>query len=154
MIQAWRIVKTRYVEQAFDGEGARINGGRWNSPGYRAVYVSESRALATLEVLAGLGSEASLANYSLVGVRFEDDLVSEIAPLDLAEGWDRNPPGPASQPVGDHWLVGQSSVVLRVPSVIIPAENNYILNPTHPDFRKVVIDPPEELRIDPRLRLQ
>ena len=154
MIKAWRIVKNRYVDQAFNGEGARINGGRWNSPGYRAVYVSESRALATLEVLAGLGSEAPLVNYSLVGVRFDDDLVSGIDPAAFPDGWDNNPPGPASQSVGDLWLAKQKSVVLRVPSVIVPAESNYVLNPGHPDFVKVVIDPPEELRIDPRLRLQ
>ena len=154
MVLAWRIVKNRYVEQAFDGEGARVNGGCWNSPGYRAVYVSESRALATLEVLAGLGSETPLVNYSLIGVRFEEDLVSEIDPPDLPEGWDNSPPGPASQTVGDLWLAEQSSVVLRVPSVIVPAESNYVLNPTHPDFIKVTIDAPEELRIDPRLRRQ
>lgn len=154
MIQAWRIVKNRYVDQAFDGEGARVNGGRWNSPGYRAVYVSESRALATLEVLAGLGSEAPLVNYSLIGVRFDEDLVSEIDAPDLPEGWDHNPPGPASQAVGDLWLAEQRSVVLRVPSVIVPAESNYVLNPSHRDFTKIAIDPPEELRIDPRLRLQ
>lgn len=154
MIRAWRIVKNRYVDQAFDGEGARLHGGRWNSPGYRAVYVSESRALATLEVLAGLGSESPLINYSLIGVRFDEDLVSVIGPPDLPEGWDTNPPGPASQAVGDLWLAEQRSVVLRVPSVIVPAENNYILNPSHPGFTKLVFDPPEQLRVDPRLRLQ
>jgi len=154
VIRAWRIVKHRYAEQAFDGEGARINGGRWNSPGSRAVYVSESRALATLEVLAGLGSDAPLVNYSLIGVGFDEDFVSEIDPLDLPEGWNSNPPGPASQGVGDLWLAEERSAVLRVPSVIVPAESNFILNPGHPDFTNIVIDPPETLRFDPRLRLQ
>lgn len=154
MIRAWRIVKNRYIDQAFDGEGARINGGRWNSPGYRAVYVSESRALATLEVLAGLGSEAPLSHYSLIGVRFAEELVTDLALAELPEGWDSTPPGPTSQTVGDVWLAEERSVALRVPSVVVPAESNYVLNPGHPDFRRVTVDPPEELRIDPRLRIQ
>lgn len=154
MILAWRIVKNRYIDQAFDGEGARINGGRWNSPGSRAVYVSETRALATLEVLAGLGSEAPLSHYSLIGVRFDEELVSEITSADLPDGWDSSPPGPTSQAVGDLWLAEERSVALRVPSVVVPAESNYVLNPGHPDFGQVQFDSPEELRIDPRLRIQ
>lgn len=154
MVRAWRIVKNRYIDRAFDGEGAWINGGRWNSPGHRAVYVSESRALATLEVLAGLGSEAPLSSYSLIEVRFPERFVSELALQELPEGWDRNPPSPASQAVGNLWLAEERSVVLRVPSVVVPAESNYVLNPSHPDFGQVQIDPPEELHIDPRLRIQ
>lgn len=154
MIRARRIVKSRYLGQAFDGEGARIHGGRWNSPGHRAVYVSESRALATLEVLAGLRSEAPLIRYSLIGVRFGEALVTELVSEDLPKGWDNSPPGPVTQSLGDRWLTARQSAVLRVPSVVLPAEHNYVLNPLHPDFDQVQIDPPEELRIDPRLLIE
>lgn len=148
MIEAWRIVKRRWAETAFDGEGARRFGGRWNAPGRPVVYVSGSRALAVLEVLAGLGSTATLPAWVLIGVRFPSSLVSVLEP---ADGWDATPPGPPSQAAGDRWLVEAPSAVLRVPSVIVPAEPNYLLNPGHPDFGRVEIGEPEELKLDARL---
>ena len=151
MPQAWRIVKRRHASEAFNGEGARIYGGRWNSPGRSAVYVSETRALATLEMLAGIESTRAIGAYVLIGVSFDESLVAILKPGDLEDGWDANPPTHLSQAVGDRWLDEADSVVLRVPSVVVPAESNYVLNPTHPDFSKIQIGSQQELHIDPRL---
>jgi RES domain-containing protein len=155
MLEAWRIVKRRYAKRAFDGEGARLFGGRWNSPGQPVVYVSESRALATLELLAGLGSTAVLPAWVIAGVRFPESLVirlDEVLEGDgLPAGWDATPPTSISQGIGDRWLDEAPSAVLRVPSVIVPAEFNYLLNPRHPDFGRIEFGDPQELRIDPRV---
>ena len=72
MITAWRLVKSRHARAAFDGEGARLYGGRWNSPGTRVAYASDSVALAALEVLAHLQSTAVLQAYSLATIRFPE----------------------------------------------------------------------------------
>lgn len=152
MSTSWRVVKTRRVAGAFDGEGGRLHGGRWNSPGTAAIYTSETRALATLEILAGLGGTLTLRDYSLIPVTFDDELVEAISMSSLPAGWDARPPGTTSQGVGDAWLVAATSVVLRVPSVIVPAEYNYVLNPRHPDFGAIVVGPPAPLAIDPGLR--
>ncbi len=155
MLEAWRIVKRRYSKRAFDGEGARLFGGRWNSPGRPVVYVSESRALATLELLAGLGSAAPLPAWVIAGVRFPESLVADLGEFlasdELPAGWDATPPISVSQGIGDRWLDEAPSSVLRVPSVIVPAESNYLLNPRHPDFGRVEIGDVQELRVDPRL---
>ena len=155
MIEAWRIVKRRYAEHAFDGEGAHLFGGRWNSPGRPVVYVSESRALATLEILAGLGTTGALPAWVLIGVRFPAEIVVGVEELldpdGLPEGWNAAPPTFTSQGIGDRWLEETVSAVLRVPSVIVPAESNFLLNPRHPAFERIEIGPPEELRLDPRL---
>lgn len=148
------MVKTRRVAEAFDGEGARLHGGRWNSPGRAAVYASETRALATLEILAGLGGTPRLPGYSLIPVTFDDELVEAVSVASLPTGWDARPPGAASQGVGDAWLAAATSAVLRVPSVIVPAEYNYVLNPRHRDFGAIVVGQPAPLAIDPRLRPQ
>ena len=134
MLQAWRIVKRRYADTAFDGEGARLHGGRWNSPGRAVVYASESRALATLEVLTGVQSMAVAPAYVLMGVTFDEEFVGTLLAEDLPDGWNRFPPTPASQHLGDDWLATGRSPVLRVPSVIVPGEFNYLLNPAHPRY--------------------
>ena len=158
MIEAWRIVKRRYAVQAFDGEGARRFGGRWNSPGRPVIYVSESRALATLEILAGLGTTSPLPAWVMIGVRFPAQIVTDLGdllgPLGLPDGWNAAPPTFVTQGIGDRWLEEASSAVLRVPSVIVPAESNFLLNPRHPKFELVEVGEPEELRLDPRLAAQ
>lgn len=151
MLRAWQIVKRRHAENAFDGEGTRLYGGRWNTPGRGVVYVSDTRALATLEVLAGLETTGPIGEYVLIGVEFADALVSGVDPNDLPQGWDATPPSSPSQAIGDDWLEGGASAVLRVPSVVIPAEFNYLLNPAHPDFAKIRIGEAEDLHFDPRL---
>lgn len=150
-ITAWRIVKARHAATAFLGEGARWFGGRWNSPGTPAVYTSESRALSLLEVLAGLQSPHAMQEYVLIPALFDEALVTDLNPSRLPRGWRRSPPPSATQRIGDEWVTGLRSAVLRLPSVIVPEENNYLLNPEHPDFERIEIGEPVAVVIDPRL---
>ncbi len=143
MPRAWRIVKQRHAERAFDGEGARVYGGRWNSPGVPAVYASESRALATLEVLAGLQSNSPLPGYILIPAEFDDSIVAAIELDEVPSDWRRSPPTSSTQRIGDDWIARGDSAVLRVPSVLVPKESNFVLNPRHPDFSLVRIGKPE-----------
>ena len=144
-------MKRRYVEAAFDGEGARQFGGRWNSPGRAAVYVSESRSLAALEVLAGLGAPAVMSVYIVAPVDIDEAFVTSVDVNALPNDWFASPPGPGTQSIGDEWLSRGTSAVLRVPSPLIPGEFNFVLNPAHRNFRTLVIGPAEELRFDLRL---
>jgi RES domain-containing protein len=151
MPRAWRIVKKRHAEEAFDGEGGRLYGGRWNSPGVQAVYASESRALATLEVLAGLQTSSPLPGYVLIPAEFDDSLVVAVELEDVPADWRQNPPAPSTQRLGDEWIARGKSAVLRVPSALVPRESNYVLNPRHPDFSTIRVGEPEPVTMDPRL---
>jgi RES domain-containing protein len=151
VLSAWRITKTRYASSAFDGEGARINGGRWNSPGTRVVYASESVALATLEILVGLQDAALLSAYSLIRVDFPSKLVEVLERKALPSSWKQQPPSAETRSLGDLWVAEARSAVLRVPSAIVEEEHNYLFNPRHPDFRRVRIGRPQRFRLDPRL---
>lgn len=151
MPTAWRIVKKRHADSAFDGAGARRYGGRWNSPGTRVVYVSDTRALCLLEVLAGLGSVKPVQSYVLIPVTFEDSLVLPVEPTHLPPEWRRSPPPPSTQRIGDHWADNLISAILRVPSAIVPEEFNYLLNPVHPDVRRIEIGSPQDFTVDSRL---
>jgi RES domain-containing protein len=150
-LSAWRIVKTKYLKEAFDGEGARLYGGRWNSPGNRAVYIAEHASLAVLEVLVHLESSIPLPGYSLIQVAFEESLIEELEIEDLPPDWRASPPPVDVQTIGDRWIEEGRSAVLKVPSAILPIECVYLLNPQHPDFGKVNILTPIPFSFDERL---
>lgn len=151
MLTAWRIAKTRYASAAFDGEGARLYGGRWSSAGIRVAYASQSVALATLEVLAGLGRMSLLASYSLVSVQFEKSDLEILPAASLPANWRTYPAPPELQAFGDKWIAENRSLVLQVPSAIIETETNYLLNPMHASFASLTISAPVPFELDARL---
>jgi len=151
LITAWRLIKSRHAAAAFDGEGARLHGGRWNSPGTRVAYASDSIALAALEVLAHLQSTAVLQAYSVVSLSFPDESVELLTTSLLPARWRRFPSPPENQAIGDQWVAQGRSLILRVPSAIIPSAANFLINPSHPEFAKVVIGRPERFALDRRL---
>jgi RES domain-containing protein len=147
---AFRIVKRRHAKQAFDGNGARLAGGRWNNPGQRAVYLSSTLSLAAMETFVHVGDDAARLEY----VYFDIEIPASVLILSLArkpKGWRNEPPAEASMRVGDHWLKDGNSALLEVPSAIIPSETNLILNPIHPDASKLKIGPTRVFQFDPRM---
>jgi RES domain-containing protein len=151
-ITAWRIVKAKYASSAFDGEGARRFAGRWNSRGAPMVYTAGSQALAVLELLVHLEDSDLLKHYRLIPVTFDESMVQVLDNKILPPNWKRRPTPTATRALGDAWIAADKSVVLQVPSVVVPGENNYLLNPRHPDFAKLSIGKPQPYRFDPRLR--
>ena len=150
-VHAWRIVEAPFADQAFTGEGARLAGGRWNSPGRAIVYVAGSASLAMLEMLVHLGRQEMLRAYLLFEVTFDETLLATIEPEDLPTTWRVFPSPAAVQQIGDAWAAQAASAVLRVPSAVMPTEWNYLLNPAHPDFVKITIGPAQPLKFDPGL---
>lgn len=149
-VRAFRVVKKRWAKTAFDGEGARLQGGRWNSPGLPAVYCAGHVSLAILEVV--VHADLALApHYVVIPVDFDEALVEVLDATRLPASWRRHPAPAAIVALGDEWLREVRSAVLRVPSVVVPAEPNFILNPLHPAFREIEIGKPEVLKVDARL---
>ncbi|MEM1043368.1 MAG: RES family NAD+ phosphorylase [Bacteroidota bacterium] len=151
MIEVWRITAPEYADTAFSGEGARLWGGRWGSEGRRLVYTAGSLSLALLEVLAGAGDRHRLRGYLAVKASFDEHHLDTLDTASLPTGWDARPYTGVSQAVGDRWLDEQSSLALRVPSVVVPTEWNVLLNPEHPAFEEIVFDVPTAAPFDPRL---
>jgi RES domain-containing protein len=151
VLTAWRIVKARHAEGAFDGEGARLLGGRWNAPGRPVVYTAGSGALAALEMLAHVGQTGLLPAYVLIACSFEKKIVLRLDRKRLPRDWHSYPARPELQLVGDAWLKDATSAILEVPNAIIPSESNYLLNPAHADFRSIRIAKPQPFEFDLRL---
>lgn len=150
-LRSWRLIKAKNADTAFTGEGARLYGGRWNSPGRKVVYTSATLSLAILEILVHLDSNQLLPSYSIYDAEFDERLVTRVSTDSLPGNWRAYPAPPATQQVGDRWLVEQTSAVLQFPSVIVPLEHNYLLNPEHTDFAKIKLNGPHPFPIDPRL---
>lgn len=150
MRRAWRIVKEKHAATAFDGEGAWRFGGRWNSHGRRVVYTSATLSLAALENLVHLNPPVTF-KYVAIPVEFDEALVEAISHAGLPVDWTEEPPPPSTTGIGDLWVKEARSAVLELPSVIIQAETNYLLNPAHPDFKKITIGKPVPFSFDSRL---
>ncbi|HEY9419825.1 MAG TPA: RES domain-containing protein, partial [Thermoanaerobaculia bacterium] len=140
----WRITSVRYADQAFDGEGARRYGGRWNRPGIAVAYCSMTLSLAALEFFVHL--EPSLAPKGLICVAAEipgDVSTEEIDPKDLPGDWRSYPAPERLLDLGTDWARSLRTAVLIVPSSVIPHERNVLLNPVHPEAQKLRIRPSE-----------
>jgi RES domain-containing protein len=147
----WRLLTARFAASAFSGEGARLYGGRWNKKGVPMVYTAGSQSLAMLEML--VQDEPLRARYVIVPATLPTNLrIERVTSERLPADW--RDPGTREQlqMIGTDWARRRSSAVLAVPSVVIPTEITYLLNPQHPSFARIEIGKPEEFVTDLRLR--
>jgi RES domain-containing protein len=148
-VLAWRIIRTAHSEDPLSGAGAARWGNRWNTIGVRMAYVSTSRPLAVLEMLVHLPREITPLDATLMPLEIPDDLIEGLP--DLPEGWNHFPYRAAARRIGDRWIERGSSVAMFVPSAILPAERNILINPVHAHFKQIRIGQPEAHAFDRRL---
>ncbi|WP_200897578.1 RES family NAD+ phosphorylase [Arsukibacterium ikkense] len=151
-MQLYRLVHTKWASQAFDGEGARLYGGRWNSKGQRCIYTAGSEALAILEILVHLNNRAALTQFRLFQLNIAKQDLLRIDLSKLPDSWQAQPATADTARIGDDWLAKQASLALSVPSVLAPREHNILLNPQHPKFSQCLSNI-TELDFIPDLRL-
>lgn len=150
MLTVWRLVTARFAKSAFSGEGARLYGGRWNRKGVPLVYTAGSQSLAMLEML--VQDEPLRARYVMIEVRIPKGMtIDRIKVEDLPPDWRDIVAREKLQVIGTEWTRKRSAAVLAVPSAVIPVETNYLLNPLHPDFRRIKIGKPQKFETDLRL---
>jgi RES domain-containing protein len=148
----WRLLSRRHLRRAFDGEGARRYGGRWNHPGTRMVYTSTTLSLAALETFVHLDPED--APDDLVAVSAElpaGTAVHRLQPNDLPRGWRAYPAPESLRDLGTAWVGEGRSLALQVPSAVIPQEENLLLNPGLPSFARLRPQRPVSFSFDPRM---
>ncbi|MFM9903165.1 MAG: RES family NAD+ phosphorylase [Pyrinomonadaceae bacterium] len=152
MLTTYRIFKTKYSYAWFDGEGAFRYGGRWNTRGSRLLYTSGTLSLALLEVLVHLEKEEMVPKYSLATLTFDETLVADVREIgELPPDWSGPMLSTDVRQIGDEWSRSLQSLVLRVPSIIVPNEFNYLINVEHQAFEKVKLGDPEPFVFDKRL---
>lgn len=161
MVAVWRIATDTpdYTADDLSGAGAQASGGRWNRKGTAVVYASGSAALACLETLVHLGASPLPLNRYLVRIEIPDEVfarrmvLDELAPAPRRVGWDAEPAGKVSLDLGSAWAAGAGAAVLEVPSVILPEEANFLINPHHPDTATIRAAKLRRFDYDRRLRM-
>ena len=131
-METWRLCRQKYSSTPLDGEGARLYGGRWNPPGYPCVYSSGSLALAALELLVHVDHEDAPDDLVSIRIVIPDAVsVESLSVSDLPSDWRASPSPTSLQSKGRQWIDSGSSAVLGVPSVVVPSESNFLINPKH-----------------------
>jgi RES domain-containing protein len=155
-MRIYRLCREKYARtqvQAFNGEGAGKKGGRWNPVGMAAAYASQTASLALLEMLTNADLEDLPADLVFASVEVPDNAkVHRVDIESLPEIWRNIDPAPAELThIGSDWLQKNESLLMQVPSVIIPWEWNYVINPGSPQFDELTGFEVTPLQIDPRL---
>jgi RES domain-containing protein len=151
-MRLYRVLRKAHAKSPFDGEGAFRFGGRWSSPGVRLCYTSEHQSLAMLEYFVHLDSGDPPPDLVLAVAEAPAALLLErIDRNDLPANWRETPAPPSLTKFGDEFVKRAGSVALLVPSALAPTEFNWLLNPAHPDFQKIVIREVEPLGYDQRM---
>lgn len=142
-VSVWRIAREtpEYASDAMTGDGARIGGGRWNPQGMPVVYTACNVSLACLESSAHLSAASTQRDRFLIRIDVPIAiwerarvLTCETAPV----GWDAVPAALTSLDLGRKWLLDpEGPALLRVPSSVVPEESNILINPSHPDAKKL-----------------
>jgi RES domain-containing protein len=149
-VRVWRIASAAHA--ACDGEGARQHGSRWTPRGFQAVFTSATLSLAALERFVHADFDLEPTELVAIPVTIPDDIATESVERDTLPGdWRAFPAPPALAAIGERWFRASRTAVLSVPSVVIPHERNFVLNPTHRVFAQFSIGRSEPFSFDPRM---
>lgn len=154
-MRVFRIEREKYLKTTLTGIGAAMSKGfRWNSLNTKLIYTAETRALATLEISVHLDlSEDLPTDRYYVEIDIPDTVaIQEVKIDDLPDDWNSKPPTLTTQVIGDDFVVENEAAVLKVPSSIVTQEFNYLINPNHPDARKIKVILNTPIRFDPRFK--
>jgi RES domain-containing protein len=151
LLRVFRICKSKLAATAFSGEGARLEGGRWNDKGTRLVYCSSSVSLAMLELLANTPA-LPVGMVSLELTLPDDVAVDTWSVKDLPPRWNAFPAPATLKARGSAWVASGRTVALWVPSAVVPGEANLLINPQHADFGRCHVAAPKSITFDSRLK--
>ena len=148
-METYRIVLKKWSKKLV----ASGNAARWNSGGREVIYTAASRALATLENMVHRSGEGSNELYKVMVITIPSVVKHDVVSLaDQPDVWWEVNRYHECRAVGDRWLTLGKSAVLKIPSAIIMHEYNYLLNPAHPDFKKIKLLRTEAFKFDPRIK--
>lgn len=151
-MKVYRLGRTRHSND-LSGEGARLFGGRWNHVMIPCLYTSSTKALAVLEYTVNINIDDIPRALSLVTLEIPDDAIKATTMADLPGDWSAKPAPYSTKEWGSSWLKSAADLAIAVPSVVIPSEWNYLINPIHPGMADCRILEVEDFVYDTRIKI-
>jgi len=148
-MRVYRISHCKFIND-LTGTGAALYGGRWNSKAVYILYTAASPSLALLESLAHIKNVVS-QNFCMICLDIPEEHVIAIQPDDLPAQWRAFPAPDTLKKLGDNFIKDGRYLALKLPSAIMPEEQNYLLNPAHKDFKKIKIVFSRKIVLDTRV---
>jgi RES domain-containing protein len=149
----YRLGRTRFKDDT-SGEGARLFGGRWNHKGTPCLYTAESRALAVLEYTVNVHIDDVPRALSMTVLQVPEQHLLRLAPKDLPGDWFHSPAPASTKDFGTGLLKKSEYLLIQIPSVIIPEEYNYLINPLHQDIHQVKVLSVHDFVYDVRIKMK
>ncbi|MCA9407661.1 MAG: RES domain-containing protein [Candidatus Omnitrophica bacterium] len=144
-LKVFRVALKRYIDDR-SGKGAQLYGGRWNEIGHPAIYTADNLALAVHEIGETFTQQSWKLKFRYLSILIPKRVkIEKISSRDLPKNWYQDSMSIETMNYGTKWLISKQSLVLAVPSAILPEEMNYIINPKHDDFKKLVFSKPRNL---------
>ncbi len=150
-MEAYRLSKEIYAS-ALSGKGAAIKGARWNSTGVEIIYTAINRSLAMAEVAVHFSLATLPSDYMMVTINIPDNIsIKKLAAKDLPDDWNSFPHPSTTQAIGDRFIADNKFCVLQIPSAVTQGDYNLLINPRHPEFKKIKIIRIENFPFDKRI---
>ena len=150
-MEAYRLSKQIYAS-TLSGKGAAIKGARWNSIGIEIIYTAANRSLAMAEVAVHFSLATLPSDYMMVTIHIPDDIsVLKLNIADLPTDWNTFPHPSTTQAIGDQFISDNKYCVLQIPSTVTQGDYNLLINPNHPDFKRIKIKATEIFPFDKRI---
>jgi RES domain-containing protein len=150
-MDVFHLGKARFADQ-LTGDGAKLHGGRWNLIGTPCIYTSGSMSLSVLEYVVNVSRDEIPPHLCFTVYSLPDDCWKRFRETELPEDWNVSPASETTKRWGTHQLRESNVLALQLPSVILPSEYNYVLNPLHPDFKKIKIKEIVPFSFDRRIK--
>ncbi|WEK21272.1 MAG: RES family NAD+ phosphorylase [Candidatus Pedobacter colombiensis] len=149
-MQVFRIALAKYAT-ALNASGRAA---RWNPNDIEMIYTAGSRSLACLENVVHRNQVGLNHLFKVMTIVIPDDLCMQtIEQKKLPTNWTEFNQIPITQKLGEDWIKERKSAILKVPSSIIQAEYNYVINPLHPDFKSIKLLKFEDFIFDKRIKM-
>jgi RES domain-containing protein len=150
-VEVYRLSREIYAD-VLSGKGAALKGARWNSIGVEMIYTAGNRSLAMAEVAVHLTFATLPSDYIMTSIFIPDDIsLLQLTASDLPVNWNMFPHPNSTQSIGDKFIADNAYCVLQIPSVVTQGDYNFLINPKHPQFKKIKIISTEKFPFDKRI---
>ncbi|MEO7119549.1 MAG: RES family NAD+ phosphorylase [Ginsengibacter sp.] len=150
-MEAYRLSREKFAK-TLSGKGAALKGARWNSIGVELIYTASNRSLSMAEVAVHFTLATLPGDYMMITIFIPDNIsIQKFNISDLPTNWNTFPHPSTTPSIGDKFITDNKFCVLQIPSAVTQGDYNLLINPNHPDFKRIKIIAIDKFPFDKRI---